>query len=218
MKAGPTPISSFARAIRRSVPPSKPRSKTCWRGYVRACGRPRRRPGESMAEPQAKQHVLPDKAFPVSWDQFHRDARALAWRLAAAGPFTAIVAITRGGLVPAAIVARELNVRLIETVCVESYQDYTKQGELRILKNVADSVRSLGGKGVLIIDDLVDPGKPAKVVRGLLPGAHFATVYAKPMGRPLVDTFITEVSQDTWIYFPWDTGLAFQPPIREGGA
>ena len=52
----------------------------------------------------------------------------------------------------------------------------------------------------------------------LLPGAHFATVYAKPMGRPMVDTFVTEVSQDTWIYFPWDTGLAFQPPIREGGA
>ena len=70
------------------------------------------------------------KAFPVSWDQFHRDARALAWRLAEAGPFTAIVAITRGGLVPAAIVARELNVRLIETVCVESYHDYTTQGEL----------------------------------------------------------------------------------------
>jgi xanthine phosphoribosyltransferase len=54
-------------------------------------------------------------------------------------------------------------------------------------------------------------------VRGILPGAHFATVYAKPMGRPMVDTFITEVSQDTWIYFPWDTGLAFQPPIREAG-
>jgi xanthine phosphoribosyltransferase len=51
-------------------------------------------------------------------------------------------------------------------------------------------------------------------VRDLLPNAHFATVYAKPMGRPLVDTFITEVSQDTWIVFPWDSGLAFQPPIR----
>src|SRR3954463_10348246 len=97
----------------------------------------------------AEAHAVPDKAFPVSWDQFHRDARALAWRLAAAGPFTAIVAITRGGLVPAAIVARELNVRLIETVCVESYQDYTKQGELRVLKGVADSVVKLGGKGVL---------------------------------------------------------------------
>jgi len=100
---------------------------------------------------------------------------------------------------------------------VESYQNYTTQGELRVLKGVADDVLKLG-KGVLIVDDLVDTGKTAKVVRELLPGAHFATVYAKPMGRPLVDTFITEVSQDTWIYFPWDTGLAFQPPIREGGA
>jgi xanthine phosphoribosyltransferase len=161
---------------------------------------------------------LPDKAFPVSWDQFHRDARALAWRLASSGPFDAIVAITRGGLVPAAIVARELNVRLIETVCVESYHDYTKQSELRILKGITSDVTKSGGQGVLIVDDLVDTGKTAKVVRELLPKAHFATVYAKPMGRPQVDTFITEVSQDTWIYFPWDTGLAFVPPIREGGA
>ena len=58
------------------------------------------------------------KSYPVSWDQFHRDARALAWRLADKGPFEAIVCITRGGLVPAAIVARELDLRLIETVCV----------------------------------------------------------------------------------------------------
>jgi xanthine phosphoribosyltransferase len=52
------------------------------------------------------------------------------------------------------------------------------------------------------------------VVRELLPKAHFAAVYAKPLGRPLVDTFVTEVSQDTWIYFPWDTALSYAPPIR----
>jgi xanthine phosphoribosyltransferase len=162
---------------------------------------------------------MPEKHFPVSWDEFHRDARALAWRLAAAGPFEAIVAVTRGGLVPAAIVARELGIRVIETVCVASY-DHISQGELRMLKAVADSIIALGGgkgKGVLIVDDLVDTGKTAKLVRDILPNAHFATVYAKPMGRPMVDTFITEVSQDTWIFFPWDTGLAFQPPIRESG-
>lgn len=158
------------------------------------------------------------KAFPVSWDQFHRDARALAWRLAEAGPFEAIVCITRGGLVPAAIVARELEIRLIETVCVASYHDYTSQGELQVLKPITEAVSSLGegGKGVLVIDDLVDTGKTAKVVRAMLPQAHFATVYAKPAGRPLVDTFITEVSQDTWIFFPWDLGLSFQAPIADG--
>ena len=166
-----------------------------------------------MAAPQ-----MPEKAFPVSWDMFHRDARALAWRLHAAGPFEAIVAVTRGGLVPAAIVARELGIRVIETVCVASY-NHISQGELRMLKTVAEQVVAIGGggQGVLIVDDLVDTGKTAKMVREILPRAHFATVYAKPLGRPLVDTFITEVSQDTWIFFPWDTGLAFVPPIREGG-
>jgi len=173
-----------------------------------------------MAEPQPKTPPLnPEKIFPVSWDQFHRDSRALAWRLNGAGPFEAIVSITRGGLVPAAIVARELGIRLIETVCVASY-DHTTQGEVKLIKDVAPAIVALGGGkglGVLIVDDLVDTGQTAKLVRAQLPRAHFATVYAKPMGRPLVDTFITEVSQDTWIYFPWDTGLAFQPPIREAG-
>ena len=162
-----------------------------------------------------------NKAFPVSWDQFHRDARALAWRLAAAGPFVGIVCITRGGLVPAAIVARELGVRLIETVCIASYHDYDKQGAMQVLKPIAEVVMAAageGGKGILVIDDLVDTGKTARMVRDMLPNAHFATVYAKPLGRPVVDTFITEVSQDTWIYFPWDMGLSFQPPIRDGVA
>src|SRR5258708_9173346 len=123
----------------------------------------------------------PQKPFPVSWDQFHRDARALAWRLAAAGPFDALVCVTRGGLVPAAIVARELGIRVIETVCVTSY-DHNRQGDLKILKDVAATVIARGGgegAGVLIVDDLVDTGQTAKVVRGILPRAHFATVYAK---------------------------------------
>jgi xanthine phosphoribosyltransferase len=155
------------------------------------------------------------KSFPVSWDQFHRDARALAWRLSAAGPFTAVVAVTRGGLVPAAVVARELGIRVIETVCVASYE-YDKQGEIQVLKEISDKVAGKdGGKGVLIVDDLVDTGATARVVREMLPKAHFATVYAKPAGRPLVDTFITEVSQDTWIYLPWDMHLTFAPPIGD---
>jgi xanthine phosphoribosyltransferase len=158
------------------------------------------------------------KAFPVSWDQFHRDARALAWRLSGEGPFDAIVCITRGGLVPAAIVARELGTRLIETVCVASYLDYRNQSGLTVLKGVSPAVAALGdgqGKGVLVVDDLTDTGKTAKIVRDMLPNAHFATVYAKPAGRPMVHTFVTEVSQDTWIYFPWDMGLAYQEPIAK---
>ncbi|MDU0958794.1 MAG: xanthine phosphoribosyltransferase, partial [Bradyrhizobium sp.] len=105
-------------------------------------------------------------------------------------------------------------------VGIASY-DHTRQGELNILKAISEDTLKLGsgtGKGLLIVDDLVDTGKTAQLVREMLPDAHFATVYAKPKGRPLVDTFITEVSQDTWIFFPWDTALSFAPPLRDGAA
>ena len=147
------------------------------------------------------------KSFPVSWDQLHRDAKALAWRLAEKGPWAGVIAVTRGGLVPTAIVARELEVRMIDTICVSSY-DYKNQGKPEVLKGGEGD-----GENMLIVDDLVDTGRTAEVVRRMLPKAHFATVYAKPAGRPLVDTFITEVSQDTWIYFPWDMELQFVQPI-----
>jgi len=149
----------------------------------------------------------PEKTFPVSWWELHRDAKALAWRLMSNGPYEGIIAITRGGLVLAAIVARELEIRLIDTVCIASYDDRT-QGRAQILKRVEGD-----GTGWLIIDDLVDTGATARLVREMLPKAHFATVYAKPAGRPLVDSFITEVSQDTWILFPWDTDMQAVPPL-----
>ena len=154
------------------------------------------------------------KSFPVSWDQFHRDSRALAWRLNGEGPFEACVAITRGGLVPAAIVARELNIRTVDCVAVKSY-DHQSQGQIKVLKPVDPNIiaAAKAGKKILIVDDLVDTGATARVVRDMLPGAHFATVYAKPKGREMVDTFITEVSQDTWIFFPWDLDVAYVPPI-----
>ena len=132
-----------------------------------------------------------------------------------------MVTVTRGGLVPAAIVARELSIRVIETVSIASYHgeagaNEDAQGAVQILKGMAPVLSAAGGTGILVVDDLVDTGQTARVMRDLLPKAHFATVYAKPAGRPMVDTFVTEVSQDTWIYFPWDLGLSFQSPIAGG--
>jgi xanthine phosphoribosyltransferase len=152
--------------------------------------------------------------YTVTCDQLHRDARALAWRLMEKGPFTGIVAVTRGGLIPAAIIARELDVRLVESVSVVTYQDEAL-GTPEVTKLPAAAG---DGTGFLIVDDLVDTGATAKVVRKLLPKAHFACIYAKPAGRGLIDSFITEVSQDTWILFPWDTEPQFVPPLARRGA
>ncbi|MAT88786.1 MAG: xanthine phosphoribosyltransferase [Aestuariivita sp.] len=157
-----------------------------------------------------------EKGFHVSWDQLHRDARALAWRLDGQGPdegnWSAVVAITRGGMAPAMIIARELDIRIVDTISVKSY-DHQTQNEAKIIKT-PDATVIGDGAGILVIDDLVDTGKTIAVVRDAMPKAHLATIYAKPMGRQQVNSFITEVSQDTWIFFPWDMALQYVEPYR----
>lgn len=154
-----------------------------------------------------------DKSFIVSWDQLHRDARALAWRLEGMQQsdqvWNKIIAVTRGGMAPAMIVARELNIRVVDSISVKSY-DHQTQSDPEIIKNtiLKDS------ESTLIIDDLVDTGKTLKLLRQRFCKAHYATIYAKPLGCSFVDTFITEVSQDTWIFFPWDTALQYIGPVR----
>lgn len=149
-----------------------------------------------------------NRSYPISWEQLHRDSKALSWRLHdKEKPWKGIVAVTRGGMVPAAIIARELGIHYIDTVCITSY-DWKAQGRAKILKSVEGS-----GEDLLIIDDLVDTGATAKIVRNMLPDAYFATIYAKPAGKPLVDIYVTEVSQDTWILFPWDSESRFVEPI-----
>jgi xanthine phosphoribosyltransferase len=145
----------------------------------------------------------------------HNDCRALAWKLLEARrDWSKIVAIARGGLVPAAIIARELDVRMVDTVCISSYSLRNQGESLSVTKrpDLADMNETW-----LVIDDLVDTGRTAQEVRKMFPGVYFATLYAKPGGRPYVDTFISEFSQDTWILFPWDSlpTTSFVAPIAE---
>ncbi|APH59466.1 xanthine phosphoribosyltransferase [Granulibacter bethesdensis] len=153
---------------------------------------------------------MAERYYTVTWDQLHRDAKALAWRLIEQ-PWQGIVAVTRGGLIPAAIIARELECRLVESVSVMTYEDEARG--VPVVTKMPDAAGD--GTGFLVIDDLVDTGTTLRAVRTLLPKAHFACLYAKPDGKDDIDTFVTEVSQDTWILFPWDTEPQFVAPIKK---
>ena len=141
------------------------------------------------------------KIHSSSWHEMHREATDLGQRLALLAPWQGIVAISRGGLVPAAIVSRVLDLRVVETVCIASYVDQ-KKGPIEILKPPPAAIGT--GAGWLLIDDVADSGATAETARNMLPAAHYATLYVKPAGRPFVDTFLREVAQDVWIDFPWD--------------
>lgn len=132
--------------------------------------------------------------FPITWEQVHRDALRLADKLKNLQKFDAIIAVCRGGLVPASLVARALDIHIVDTLCFE-----TKNNQEELIKTT-----SLTDKNLLIVDDIVNTGRTAKVVRRLFPNAHYASLYVKDDYKDLVDTYITDVNQETWFVFPWE--------------
>ena len=154
----------------------------------------------------------------ISWPELHRDTRVLCHALIQKGPFKGIIAVARGGMIPAALVARELEIRLVDTICASSYEDMEGTGEgAQIMRSEVKLLKGVDhdGEGYLLIDDLVDTGNTARIIRKLLPKAYFATLYAKPMGREFVDLCVKEFNQDKWVYFPWDIDYKFVPPLKK---
>lgn len=149
----------------------------------------------------------------ICWEEFHRDTRALAKLLlqqhTGTLPWRGIVGIARGGLIPAALLARELNIRYVDSICIASYE-HNRQDEIRVIKGIEGD-----GEGFLLVDDLVDTGITAKVARELLPKAEFVTLYAKPAGRKFTRCFVREFPQTTWLHFPWDTDIQFREPMAQ---
>ena len=148
--------------------------------------------------------------YVVTWDMFQMHARKLSERLLPASQWKGIIAVSRGGLFPAAVLARELGIRHIETVCIASYHDHNNQGELQVLHaaQVPD-----GGEGFIVVDDLVDTGNTARAIRQMYPNAKFVTVFAKPAGAELVDDYVIDIPQNNWIEQPLDLGLTFVPTL-----
>ena len=147
----------------------------------------------------------------VSWTEVHRDTKHLVRKLIKKGPWSGIVALTRGGLVPASILAREMEIRIVDTLCISTYEEQLK-GTVKVLK-VPEYAAAVDGEGWLLVDDLVDTGTTARRAKKILPKSHFATVYAKPLGLPEVNTFVSEVAQNVWVFFPWDTEPQYIPPL-----
>jgi xanthine phosphoribosyltransferase len=142
----------------------------------------------------------PRDHFAVTWDEMQRDAALLAAQLAPNTRWRGIVAVARGGLIPAALVSRALGIRLVESIAVASYE-----GEQIGTPTLLKSPGAAGdGEDWLVVDDLVDTGTTMRVVREILPKAYVAVLYAKPLGRSAADSVVRMFPQHSWIDFPWE--------------
>ena len=111
--------------------------------------------------------------------------------------FDKMVVVSRGGFVPAAVVAYTLGIQDVDIVSIQSYL-HREAGEAIVHR--APKTDEI----VLVIDDIVDKGGTAKALKEYMPNMHLAVIYAKPRGLPLASTYVEEITQDTWPVFPWD--------------
>lgn len=137
----------------------------------------------------------------IKWDEFHQHTKALCQKIKASGEYNKIVAISRGGLIPAGVIAYELDIRNSQAINVSSYDNsYTRRSDDEI--EISCSVGDVDEK-TLIVDDLSDSGRTFRLLRSIYPQAKYVTVYTKAEGAPVVDIFSEELP-DVWIVFPWD--------------
>ncbi len=139
------------------------------------------------------------KPFPITWEQMHRDTKILASKIQEKGNFKQLLTVVRGGLVPSAIISKELEITLVDTICL-SKENQDVNPTIEVVTKGIDS----DGEGILIIDDLVNTGQTARLIKELYPKAFFAALYTKPSGQNLLDAYVTMVEQDSWIVFPWE--------------
>ena len=142
---------------------------------------------------------MDDKIY-ISWDEFHQDVKTLCAKIKASGNYDKIVAVSRGGLIPAGIAAYELGIRQTAVVNAATYID----GEHKQIESI-DGSEQAGATNdkTLIIDGLADSGQTLRLLRQCFPQAKSAVVYVKPKGSSTAD-FFARALQDKWGVFPWD--------------
>ncbi len=135
----------------------------------------------------------------LTWDDVESHTKALSQQLKSKGSWDKLVCVTRGGLMPAALLSRYLDIKYVDTICLSSYDELDKQGQLEVIKEFRSN-----DSDILVIDDLVDTGKSFVTCKEFLPNAHLCCVYAKPKGKPFINTYQIDIPQTTWIVFPWE--------------
>lgn len=142
-----------------------------------------------------------DKTF-IHWDVIYADCDQLYQRIQASGrKIHTIVAITRGGMVPAGILSQMLGVKKIDTIGISSYED-ARRGTLGLIKTLHPS--TVVDEGCLFVDELVDSGQTIRLIKEWFPKSLAVALYSKVDDSP-IDMFIDMFDSDTWIVFPWES-------------
>lgn len=148
----------------------------------------------------------------LTWERFGVASRQLAQQVADSG-FAAeiVIAVARGGLLPAGALAYALGTKAAGTLNVEFYSDIEETlPDPVVLEPMLDTA-AIRGKRLLVVDDVADSGRTLALVMDMMrhyeADARSAVLYTKPRSILIPDYSWRET--ELWITFPWSA----QPPV-----
>ncbi len=114
-----------------------------------------------------------------------------------------IIAISRGGLPIATIIAHYFNMRDICIIQISHYDENREQ--IRLDMDVSGvNLKHPDLYNILIVDDIVDTGDTFRLVKQVLPKARYFSFCVKEGSKHLPNYKCMIVKDDSWVVFPWE--------------
>ena len=134
----------------------------------------------------------------VSYHDSHTDCIELAKIIKKKFKPEKLILISRGGLIPGSIIANYLGIQDIDVIAMKTYSNRKRTNKIEIFKRIKSQ------KKLVVIDDLVDSGETAKIVKSMMPNSKFVTLYAKTSGKKQADLHLYDFKDSDWLVFPWE--------------
>lgn len=157
----------------------------------------------------------------MSWERFHALARQLAFAIRQARFHPdLIVAIGRGGYMPARIVSDYLDIYDLTDIRIEHYRGVHRERVARVRYPLATDI---AGKRVLLIDDVSDSGSTFETAiqhlqeRGEPAQLRTAVLHHKCVSSYKPDFYSEEVREWRWIIYPWAVMEDLRSFLRDMG-
>ena len=134
----------------------------------------------------------------LSYHDIHTDCIELAKKIKKKYKPEKLILISRGGLIPGSIIANYLGIQDVDVIALKTYADRKRSKEIKVYKRIKSE------KKLVVIDDLVDSGETAKIVKEMMPNSKFVVLYAKPSGKKQADLHLYDFKDSDWLVFPWE--------------
>lgn len=134
----------------------------------------------------------------LSYHDIHTDCIELAKKIKKKYKPEKLILISRGGLIPGSIIANYLGIQDVDVIALKTYADRKRSKEIKVYKRIKYE------KKLVVIDDLVDSGETAKIVKEMMPNSKFVVLYAKTSGKKQADLHLYDFKDSDWLVFPWE--------------